>query len=508
MSAPAYSIQTTDTFVRADSATLGNNWLTPGNSLAIVSNRAKQTISRGAFFTDAAYRPPSENSDAQQAEITIPGGQGHAGGTSVGVYLKFNQATGDGMLLSYDGIGNIYVYRMHSGAPTQVTISASSIPSFSNTKSYRILGYCYPGTNTTIFRIRIYDVTSGSTLVADSGEFSDNAAYLLGSKSTGFVVFSGLLGISSFISYLPNYAPNLVVGVGDSRMSGTGFNTAGLQYFSRLATAKGTVDYEFRNIGLGGKSAASSLTDAPTETAANYDPTRVNIAVIDTGTNDMGTGGKTGAQTAASVIALSQAWRNAGFFVIVFTIAPAGNGTPDYGYPADFLAKRDAANVILKTNPSSYCDVLFDLTANTFIGVGGAELNTTYYAADRVHWNDAGNLVAYNALLPVFNNLVTAIYTPPLPAPTITLTFKAGGVNVATSFVRTGRTLTVSKNGQPLTSLQSYDDLLTPGVDKVPTYSAYWSNPTLGNGLVKTAPLLLGGSGVTDGMGKTIKGIR
>lgn len=187
---------------------------------------------------------------------------------------------------------------------------------------------------------------------------------------------------------------------GNSLTYGTA-STGGSNYPQQLAILLGS-DWLVYNTGIQGILTATMVTSGPTridnEILSPY--FSKNIVLAWEGTNSLNAG--VDATTAYnSMVAYCTARKAAGASVIVATVLPRSSA----GVPADFNAQRAAYNALVVANGLTFADRVFDIAANATIGPDGAELNTTYYAGDRVHLINAGYAIVANAALPIIQSL-------------------------------------------------------------------------------------------------------
>jgi lysophospholipase L1-like esterase len=187
-----------------------------------------------------------------------------------------------------------------------------------------------------------------------------------------------------------------IVFEGDSLTFGSGATYSYPQQLMRkvTATCAGT------NVATSGHTIDTMTAEGAAVDALRSSGHRQNVLCFYGGTNNLA-----GAETATTVynkiVAYCQARRAAGWRVIVCTMLPASAT----GYAADYYAKRNAVNASIRASWSTFADGVADIGANATIGPDGAELNTTYYAADRVHMVDAGYAIMADIVLAAVNTL-------------------------------------------------------------------------------------------------------
>ncbi|NIA02242.1 MAG: hypothetical protein GWP15_02565 [Nitrospirae bacterium] len=103
------------------------------------------------------------------------------------------------------------------------------------------------------------------------------------------------------------------------------------------------------------------------------------------GTNDLYFGADA-TTTYNSIVSYLQGRKTAGFEVIVTTILPRSGGAT----PLSFEADRQTVNSLIRANWSTFADGISDVALDSRIGDEGDELDTTYYASDKVHMANTG----------------------------------------------------------------------------------------------------------------------
>jgi len=188
-----------------------------------------------------------------------------------------------------------------------------------------------------------------------------------------------------------------IVFEGDSLTFGSGATYSYPQQMMRkvTGTCAGT------NVATSGQTVDTMTTDAPTQ----VDPLRSsshreNVLCFYGGTNNLA-GSETAITVYNKIVDYCAARKAAGWRVIVCTMLPASAT----GYAADYYAKRNAVNTGIRANWSTFADGVADIAANATIGDDGDELNTTYYATDKVHMVDAGYAIVADTVLAAINAL-------------------------------------------------------------------------------------------------------
>lgn len=108
--------------------------------------------------------------------------------------------------------------------------------------------------------------------------------------------------------------------------------------------------------------------------------------------------GSSAATVTANIESVGTSARTTGYFVICTTPTPRS----DAGVPADYETSRQT--VATNVRASSVFDAVADLAGSVLIGEDNDELDTTYYLADAVHWNDTGAGVAADIIQAVIED--------------------------------------------------------------------------------------------------------
>jgi len=186
-----------------------------------------------------------------------------------------------------------------------------------------------------------------------------------------------------------------IVFAGDSLTAGNGGSQPYTSY-AVLSLQQAGYDVKYVNLGIGGQTAATLLTNAST-IDSRYDAGRVNIAALEIGTNDM----YFGATAAATYTTLQNLWagRKAyGFKVITFTITPRNNTYT----PANFETSRNTLSDSIRSGRPALVDAVVDIGGSTPMGNHYFLTDATYYNADQVHYTDVG----YNIMGSMFSSTV------------------------------------------------------------------------------------------------------
>lgn len=192
----------------------------------------------------------------------------------------------------------------------------------------------------------------------------------------------------------------VVCASGDSQTAYTG--AAGM-WPSVIAADLGTAAQGFTTVAQGGVTLAFINEIAAVWIDPVYDATAANnVNIIWSGTNDLA-GGTSGADTYALLATYCNARRAAGWDkLIVVTALPRSAA----GDAANHETLRQAFNTLLRANWATIADGLADVAADGRIGDEGDELDTTYYQADRVHLNTAGQAVIAGIMQPVVEGVL------------------------------------------------------------------------------------------------------
>lgn len=192
---------------------------------------------------------------------------------------------------------------------------------------------------------------------------------------------------------------------GDSLVAGTGalpFNMFpnGGDYPSQVVGAldpRGT----YSNLGVGGETLATMLTNAPAAVDPLLTAGSNNIVVIAGGSNDIQAG--TSPTTIYNTLtAYCKARRAAGWRVIVGTVGPR----TDSGNGATFETNRLALNTLIRGNWPTIADGIADWGADPNIGLNAAQsTDLAYYAGDGAHLNWRGYAIRAGYALSALSTL-------------------------------------------------------------------------------------------------------
>jgi lysophospholipase L1-like esterase len=212
--------------------------------------------------------------------------------------------------------------------------------------------------------------------------------------------------------------PNLMLCDGDSLTTGVG-STAGQNYPLQLIGLLGS-PWSVIETGVSGQTVVQMEADAATELDPQLNTqSSKKILMAWGGTNDMHFGAD--ATTAYnSYVTYCTNRRAAGWTVVAFTVLPRSEATT----PAGFEAQRIAFNLSVRSNWTTFADGICDCAADSRIGDSGDELNTTYYAGDKVHLNNTGyGIIASLVQKSAAFGVITAS-----SAGTTTITARIGGI--------------------------------------------------------------------------------
>jgi lysophospholipase L1-like esterase len=186
-----------------------------------------------------------------------------------------------------------------------------------------------------------------------------------------------------------------IVFAGDSLTAGNGGSQPYTTY-AAISLQQAGYDVKYVNLGIGGQTAATLLSNAST-IDSHYDSARTNIAALEIGTNDP----YFGATAAATYSTLQSLWsgrKSSGFKVIAFTITPRNNS----GTPANFDQTRNTINDNIRSALPSLVDAVVDIGGSTPMGNPYFLTDPTYYNSDQVHYTDVG----YNIMGSIFSSTV------------------------------------------------------------------------------------------------------
>lgn len=145
------------------------------------------------------------------------------------------------------------------------------------------------------------------------------------------------------------------------------------------------------NWAVSGQNITSMAADAALEFGRQPIPTRgKNVLVAWECVNQLSSGASAnGAAAAEAMKTYCQARQAEGYYVICLTMLPTN---------AVSEATFNACNTALRDTPSTYCNALVDIAADTTIGLWGSQSNLTYYNADALHLTAAGQLIVKDAI--------------------------------------------------------------------------------------------------------------
>jgi lysophospholipase L1-like esterase len=189
--------------------------------------------------------------------------------------------------------------------------------------------------------------------------------------------------------------PTVVVCDGDSLTAGIG----GTAYPTQLATLLGA-SYAVTQHGVSAQTLGEVMNDCEAQADLSISSSAVeNVYVQWAGTNDNYYGLSAdqiiGRITCAVERRLARGWDR----VLLLTMLPRS----DAGTPGTFESKRQTINTAIRAMATSQVKIV-DVAADTRIGDAGDELDTTYYAADKVHMNTTG----YGVIAQAVADVITA----------------------------------------------------------------------------------------------------
>jgi hypothetical protein len=178
-------------------------------------------------------------------------------------------------------------------------------------------------------------------------------------------------------TFSPRLSP-MVVHVGDSLTLG---NAATLPEYTYPAQMLATVPHARLNQGVGSSVIGDAIT-AAAEVDAAYDAARTCVCVVWHGTNDIALGAS-GADTHVKLAAYCAARQAAGWLVVVGTLPAI-----DYaGITPAIQAEYAAYRALIQANHATYSNGWVDIGADARMSDAS---NSTYRAADMVHFTNAG----------------------------------------------------------------------------------------------------------------------
>lgn len=206
---------------------------------------------------------------------------------------------------------------------------------------------------------------------------------------------------------LADQAQTQVIFDGDSITAGSGTTT---NYPARVMTAVTTPSW--MNLGVPGQSASDMNSDRNDQVETAFrTATTGNIGVVFGGTNDL-YAGVSAATTLTRLQTYHAGLRVKGFKTVAVTILPRS----DVGVAVGFEAARQTLNTSIRANTGTWYDSLADVAADIRIGDSGDELDTTYYAVDKVHPNDTGAQILADIVAPIVLGLLDSTSPSPTSA--------------------------------------------------------------------------------------------
>ena len=272
---PTWTPTVTDTFVRANSASVGNGW-TPysGTNWSIASNQALFTFSSGTTYANQQLLRAGSETPTPQARVVfrtpaLLAGQQNAS-TNWGVALR-TQANGDSYFFQFSGAGSINVFKVIAGVATQIAGAGGSFAT--------VAGHVYEcdfyvdgnGTSTTTVSSTINDITGATTPFPQVTATDATASLIAGGQSglsvnlsSGTIPYAQAIvytggALASTLTVVDN--PNTVV-LSQAAASGTPPYTFSWYRSSTSQAAVGTL--------LGSTGATASYTDTPPDGAIYY----------------------------------------------------------------------------------------------------------------------------------------------------------------------------------------------------------------------------------------------
>lgn len=188
--------------------------------------------------------------------------------------------------------------------------------------------------------------------------------------------------------------------VGNSIFDKDGTNSFGRQYLAQGAYSLALTNSKncsYQCYAVSGRTGTQLLSDIPTKVAPYLRPK--DVVVFTEITNDIAAG-LTPTQAYNNVISCRDLVRAKGAYFVIAT-AIARNGTGD---PANITANIQAANDLIRNNPSAF-DGIADMGAVTYFINTSDCSNTTYYFTDLIHPTNLG----YDLLYPVVYAAISAL---------------------------------------------------------------------------------------------------
>lgn len=175
-------------------------------------------------------------------------------------------------------------------------------------------------------------------------------------------------------------------------------STSGNSYPSQTVNQLLPQPWGMVNLGVGGQSLGSMVTNAAANVDPKYNPINdyTIVIVLWGGTNDLGTGSRTPAQVFADLQTYGNARQAVGWKVVILSLLPRSATSPTFEADrqtlkglllGDFTVPTGFTNI---WTGGSYADALVDLASDSVIGLPGSQSNLTYFNADQVHLTDAG----------------------------------------------------------------------------------------------------------------------
>jgi len=177
--------------------------------------------------------------------------------------------------------------------------------------------------------------------------------------------------------------PKIVVCDGNSLTIGNGATNPLGSYPDQLQTLLS--EWTVKNVGVASQQTPAMITNAATRVDALHTAATHKVTVCWEATNHLYFGA-TATTAYNSIVTYCQARQAAGQKVVVLTVLPRSDGS----FPASFEADRQTVNTNIRTNWATFADALADVAADDRIGDEDDELDTTYYAADKVHMKSVG----------------------------------------------------------------------------------------------------------------------
>ena len=382
-------IQGSDATVVYDRSGNGNHGVL-GSGMTWVSGGVQVNGTSGVSVPDAAVRRAKTF-----IILTTPHGSGGPGGSAA---LIGSTTGANPTFLFHEGSGYLQFYNNTIGRPLVRTTSPAvltGVASVTAGADRLYQNYLYLPTSPAGSSGGSYNVSgakialctaAGNTFVLPSGNVltwfgmydSELSVDAIKNIVNSVIAFAATRGVT--VPVIPNYTFT-----GDSRTFGTG----GTAWPTLMQPLMPTVA-DYRNLSFGGATTAAIAALSPATDALYYPTGRRQLLFNWSGIND---NALSAADAFTGIANYCSARRAVGWTMV--------QGTIPVAVSRDTFA--NALNVLLKANPSAYCDLLVDVAADAHFS-GTAYTDTTYYNADQLHLNTTG----YQLVAQYFHDNVVA----------------------------------------------------------------------------------------------------